>query len=237
MIRVGTAGWSIGRDFLHQFPQDGTHLERYCQVLRGCEINSTFHRSHRATTYAKWAATVPQHFEFSVKLSKEITHKRKLVDCGELLQAFLDETAGLGEKRAVVLVQLPPKLAFQKDIVGGFFEELRGLYAGLVVCEPRHASWFADDGEALLKSFEVARVAADPAVVPAAALPGGWSGLEYWRLHGSPRVYYDAYSEEFVAELARTIRPPAWCIFDNTTLGAGTGNALQLHRQIHRAGQ
>jgi uncharacterized protein YecE (DUF72 family) len=228
MIRVGTAGWSIGRDFLGEFPPEGTHLERYCQVLNSCEINSTFHRSHRPATYAKWAATVPDDFQFSVKLSKEITHKRKLVECGELLRAFLDETSGLGEKRAVVLVQLPPKLAFDAALVGGFFQELRGLYSGLLVCEPRHPSWFGDEGDAMLASFEVARVAADPAIVPAAAEPGGWRGLDYWRLHGFPRVYYSAYGSEFVQELAGRLGDPGWCIFDNTAWGAGTGDALQL---------
>lgn len=228
MIRVGTAGWSIGRDFVASFPGDGTHLERYARVFRACEINSTFHRSHRPATYAKWAAAVPEDFAFSVKLSKEITHKRKLVDCGDQLRAFLDETAGLGGKRAVVLVQLPPKLAFEAGLVGGFLELLRGLYGGLLVCEPRHPSWFAPEGDELLRAFQVARVAADPAVVPAAAEPGGWRGLDYWRLHGSPRVYYSAYTPEFVRGVAERIADPGWCIFDNTTLGAGTGNALEL---------
>jgi uncharacterized protein YecE (DUF72 family) len=90
----------------------------------------------------------------------------------------------------------------------------------------------------LLARLRIARVAADPARVPAAAEPGGWMGMVYYRLHGSPRTYYSAYSEEYLAALALKIQGDAaagrqvWCIFDNTTLGAATGNALNLQSQL-----
>ena len=71
--------------------------------------------------------------------------------------------------------------------------------------EPRHASWFEPEAERLVTGYRVARVAADPAVVPAAAAPGGWDGLVYYRLHGSPKVYYSAYADEYLASLAKTL--------------------------------
>jgi uncharacterized protein YecE (DUF72 family) len=77
-------------------------------------------------------------------------------------------------------------------------------------------------------------VAADPARVPAAAEPGGSRAFSYFRLHGSPKIYYSAYTESFLAELATRLardveeRRNVWCIFDNTTLGAATRNALDL---------
>ena len=64
--------------------------------------------------------------------------------------------------------------------------------------------------------------------------PGGWPGLAYFRLHGSPRIYYSSNMDDYLDALAGRLRDlrrrriPAWCIFDNTTLGAGTGNALSL---------
>jgi len=84
-----------------------------------------------------------------------------------------------------------------------------------------------------LVQYRVARVAADPAAVPSAALPGGWDGLAYYRLHGSPRIYYSAYSEPYLAALAATLREgarsaPVWCIFDNTAQGAATDDALAV---------
>jgi uncharacterized protein YecE (DUF72 family) len=84
---------------------------------------------------------------------------------------------------------------------------------------------------------EVARVAADPARAAGGDTPGGWDGLAYFRLHGSPRVYYSSYDEEFLVRLARRARgapKPCWVIFDNTTLGAGTGNALRLAELLHQ---
>jgi uncharacterized protein YecE (DUF72 family) len=80
----------------------------------------------------------------------------------------------------------------------------------------------------------VARVAADPAVVPAAAEPGGWASTAYYRLHGSPRMYYSAYDAMYLSALAQRLEThrragvTAWCIFDNTAHGAAIGNALDL---------
>ncbi|MCV4633615.1 DUF72 domain-containing protein, partial [Escherichia coli] len=75
-----------------------------------------------------------------------------------------------------------------------FFAAARAELAPLA-CEPRHPSWFTPEAEALMQDARVARVAADPARVPEAALPGGWSGLVYARLHGSPRIYWSAYDD------------------------------------------
>jgi uncharacterized protein YecE (DUF72 family) len=80
----------------------------------------------------------------------------------------------------------------------------------------------------------VARAGADPARCPAAALPGGWPGLAYLRLHGSPRMYYSAYEGEWLERLAVELRghPEAWCIFDNTAGRAAVPNALHLLNAI-----
>lgn len=86
---------------------------------------------------------------------------------------------------------------------------------------------------AMLDAFRVARVAANPARVPEAGRPGGWRGLVYYRLHGSPELYRSAYPEAFLDSLAVSLRSLAreatvWCIFDNTAAGAATANALTL---------
>ncbi len=128
----------------------------------------------------------------------------------------------------MLLLQLPPSLAFEISVARAFFEMVRARYDGLLACEPRHATWFAQPAGDDLRRFEVARVAADPARVPEAARPGGWDGFAYYRWHGSPRTYYSAYGEERardMADLVTAARGPAWCIFDNTTLGAATEDA------------
>lgn len=213
-------------------PGEGeSHLVRYGRALNCCEINSTFRRRHRAATYRRWSESVPDNFAFCLKLPQEITHQGKLVDCGPGLEEFLQESEALGDKRALLLVQTPPKLAFDRSVAQQFFSQLSSLTDCGVACEPRHPTWFTPEAEALLSRHRVARVAADPPPVSAASQPGGWSGLRYYRWHGSPRVYYDSYSQESLEELARKARAedtPTWCIFDNTTLGAGTRNALTL---------
>ena len=112
---------------------------------------------------------------------------------------------------------------------------MRARTPARVVCEPRHASWFKADADALLCEREVARVAADPAAVPAAAVCGGWPGLRYTRLHGAPRIYYSDYAPERLAEVAADFTDTtveSWCIFDNTALGFATANALDLRRRL-----
>jgi len=244
-VRIGTAGWSIPRPVADSFPSGGMHLERYARVLRCAEINSSFHRSHRPEVYARWAAQTPPGFRFAAKLPRSVTHDQRLRATRPLLQRFQAEVAGLGDRLGVLLVQLPPSLVFEARPVRTFFTLLSGLFDCAVVCEPRHASWFASAADRVLATLHVGRVAADPARVPAAAEPGGWLGpagdgagaVVYHRWHGSPRMYASAYEDDWLqARAADLQRWPAaterWCIFDNTTLGAATPNALSLQRRI-----
>lgn len=170
-----------------------------------------------------------------MKLPKVISHQRRLVDCAEPLARFLDEVHTLGDKLAILLLQLPPTLIFDEAIVGDVLGALAVATPARVVCEPRHPSWFTVESDALLDRLEVARVAADPARVPAAGLPGGWRGLSYWRWHGSPQIYRSNYDVEQLEALAHWVRDEqrgthdAWCIFDNTAASAATGNALTMN--------
>lgn len=233
-MRIGTAGWTLPKQHAGRFPQEGSHLERYAQGLNCLEVNSSFHKPHMRKTWERWAASVPEGFRFAVKAPKAATHTAKLVNSGEVLQRFFDEIRGLGAKLGPVLVQLPPKLAYDQGVTYEFFTTLRELHAGPLVLEPRHASWFAPDVDRMLRGFEVARAAADPPKGSAlAGKPGGWAGLRYWRLHGAPRTYYSEYSEEFLRELVPVVTAAAkqaetWVIFDNTALGHATANALDL---------
>ncbi len=234
---IGTAGWSIPRNAASACPTAGTHLERYARTFDGAEINSSFYRPHTAKTYARWAAATPEDFRFAVKVPRAITHDQALRRPRTLFTRFLEETSGLGEKRGPILVQLSPSHAFDARVVGRFFAGVREIYPGPIVCEPRHASWFTAKVDRLLDGFRVSRVAADPARVPAAAEPGGWRGLVYYRLHGSPRTYWSRYSEPFIADLARAMASAGasretWCVFDNTASGAAVENAFELQQAL-----
>jgi uncharacterized protein YecE (DUF72 family) len=241
LIRLGVAGWSLPRDVQAQFPADGSHLRRYAQVFGCSEINSSFHKPHKAAVYERWAAQVPADFRFIAKLPKAITHERKLADSGPLLDEFFAQAGGLGGKLAGVLVQLPPKLAFDEPLAREFFDQLRSRWGGLVACEPRHASWFEPQADAFLAQRGVPRVLADPVRHDPGRWPGGAQGTVYLRLHGSPRMYYSSYEAPVIEALARRIALAAgegrdvWCLFDNTASGAAVRDALALGTALARA--
>jgi uncharacterized protein YecE (DUF72 family) len=231
---VGTAGWSIPRPIADQFPSEGSALERYAARLPVAEINSSFHRTHRISTWERRRDSVPPTFRFSAKLPKTITHQAKLRDCAELVAEFLVQAHTLREKLRIVLVQLPPKLEFYAELARAFFSDLKSRTPAPLACEPRNMSWFAKDADALLDELSVARVAADPALCEAAAHPGGSRRVSYWRLHGSPTIYRSSYADR-INEIARFMRAHGvaenWCIFDNTASSAATADALALIQQ------
>jgi uncharacterized protein YecE (DUF72 family) len=236
-MRIGTAGWNVPSLYADQVPPGGSQLERYARHLNTVEINSSFYRPHRRTTYQRWAQSVPDDFRFSVKVPKAITHELGLADCGAPLDRFVEEVTGLGDKLAVLLVQLPPKSALSKRVANRFFRELRARIDTDVALEPRHASWFAPDVGDWLAKRRIARVAADPARIAGAGEPGGWNKLAYYRWHGAPRIYYSDYGAGELRALKRRLEKDhargsaVWCIFDNTASGAALGNALTLRRQ------
>ncbi|HXV16839.1 MAG TPA: DUF72 domain-containing protein, partial [Gemmatimonadaceae bacterium] len=221
-----------------KFPEAGTQLERYASVLKAVEINSSFHRSHMADTYQRWAISVPEDFRFSVKLPKTITHVARLVGFEKDLQRFLGEVNGLGDKLGCLLVQLPPSLEFDPAVAEYFLTTLIAETSCPVVLEPRHRTWFAIESSRLLRTLGVSRVAADPAVVQAAAEPGGSSRVVYFRLHGSPQVYTSPYTASYLDGLAFRLRKyaktnsPVWCMFDNTIKGEAAANALYLDTRV-----
>jgi len=196
------------------------------------EINSSFYRQVRPETYAKWAGEVPDAFRFSVKMHRLITHYTRLKNT-ELLKDFFGSVSGLGDKLAVVLVQLPPTLVFEKEIAGSFFRAMRRIYKGCAVCEPRHASWSTDEARALLAKHGVGPVLTvipadgeDPLRNAARKIP------LYVRLHGTPRKYYSSYSSEDLQRLADFLAGHQarrrYVVFDNTAGPAGVRNALEL---------
>ena len=246
---IGTAAWSLPRALADDFPGDGQHLARYARRFACAEINTSFYRPHSVETYARWAAMTPPDFRFAVKLPRAITHDARLRAARRPLADFLAQCSGLGDRLGVLLVQLPPSQAWDARVARGFFGLLRDSWAGPVACEPRHASWFQPAVDRALARLQVSRVAADPARQPEAARPGGWLGpggdgvgaLLYYRWHGSPRVYWSAYDDAWLARQAAVLAAwPAgavpWVIFDNTASGAATGNALALQSMAAPAG-
>lgn len=232
-LYIGCAGWSLPRAYQAEFPGEGSHLERYARIFSAVEINSSFYRPHRPDTYARWRDAVPDHFRFSVKVPREMTHIRRLRECEVPMASFMNEAGRLEEKLGCLLVQLPPSLAYDEPAATRFFRVLREYGDMPVACEPRHFSWFSPEATALLDELNIARVEADPPPVPAAG-PEPEVSLAYVRLHGSPEMYYSSYSVAALDRFANRLdelqkrRQAVWCVFDNTANGASIENGLYL---------
>ncbi|MGK9055264.1 DUF72 domain-containing protein [Xaviernesmea oryzae] len=223
---IATAAWSIPKKVADRFTREGSGLTRYASVFDGVEINSTFYRRHKTSTFARWAESVPDGFRFAVKIPKEITHTRAMKDIAEPFETFLEDIAPLGEKRGPLLCQLPPRLVFDADVLETAFKTLGDADDGPIVIEVRHKSWASAEALDLLKSYAIDRVLADPAPVwPADNFE---TPPKYVRLHGKPKIYYSSYTDEETRLFSKLLAPDGWCVFDNTASGAAIENALTM---------
>ena len=165
-------------------------------------------------------------------MPRSITHECDLCPAGSVLADFFAQLAPIRSKVGPVLIQLPPAQNYQRKTASKFLSSVRKEWTGRLALEPRNASWFTSDADKVLCDFTVARAAADPARHPGAGQPGGDTSLAYYRLHGSPRMYYSDYGEEYLARLAANIQQggakETWVIFDNTAYSHALGNALRL---------
>ena len=226
MAIIATAAWAIPKQVAQRFAQEGSGLARYASVFDGVEVNSTFYRRHKTSTFTRWASSVPDRFRFAVKVPKKITHTRAMRNFGELFDTFIEDIAPLGEKRGPLLCQLPPSLAFDADVFDPAFKMMRNSDNGPIVVEPRHKSWTSPEAMKLLKNYGIDRVFADPAPV--------WQANDfekpprYVRLHGKPKIYYSSYTDQEIKSFSELLAPDSWCVFDNTASGAAIENALTM---------
>ncbi len=232
---IGTAAWSIPKIASPIFGAEGSHLERYSRVLTGVEINTSFYRDHKLATYQRWANDTPEEFRFAVKVSKAFTHEQGLVTEASEVHKAVEGYLGLGEKLDVLLIQLPPKLAFNRDNARAFLEQIRERYEGAMVIEPRHKTWIGPDALEVLREFRLNKVIADPEPCPSDdEFQKTSHDAFYVRWHGSPVIYESRYEAASLESLWATVRIAAetyksvWAIFDNTTYGWATVNALEF---------
>jgi uncharacterized protein YecE (DUF72 family) len=223
---IATAAWAIPKMLAHKFAQEGSGLTRYASVFDGVEVNSTFYRRHKTSTFMRWASSVPDRFRFAVKIPKEITHTRAMKDIAEPFDTFIEDIAPLGKKRGPLLCQLPPSLAFDAEVLEQAFKIMRNTDNGPIIMESRHKSWASAEALNLLENYGVDRVLADPAPV--------WQAKDfgriprYVRLHGKPKIYYSSYTDEEIKSFSKLLAPDSWCVFDNTASGAAVENALTM---------
>lgn len=228
---IGTAGWSLPKNFQTEVESRMSHLTQYSKMFNMVEVNSSFYREHLPKTYQRWSDEVSKNFKFSVKISKAFTHEAKLSPKIKDLYLSLENIFYLEEKLGALLIQLPGSLEFNLRVAEKFFTHMRLFYGGPIVLEPRNSQWAGLEAQALMRDLGISKVLADPErceIPDSSVLSAG--GITYFRLHGRPVIYRSSYSTEFLSELNIKMKhhPDPWCVFDNTTFGMATVNALEL---------
>lgn len=183
VLRVGTSGWQY-KDWRGRFYPEGVPqrlwLEHYAGHFGVVEVNNAFYRLPERATFEQWRERTPDGFRFAVKMSRYLTHVKRLREPAEPVARFLDRARGLGDKLGPVLLQLPPTL---KADLGALDATLTRFPEGIqVVVEPRHKTWFTDECRELLRKRGVALCWADRLGRPVTPL---WvtADFAYLRMH------------------------------------------------------
>ncbi len=244
-LHVGTSGWSYPHWSGPFYPEDvkpARFLEYYTTQFDCVELNASFYRLPAPKTVEGWARRTPENFRFCAKVSRFITHRKRLVETAEPLERFLAVFEPLRGRLGPFLVQLPPSLRFDPSVATAFLEELdryRDRYA--FALEARHASWFTPEALGLLARHGVASVLADSG----GRFPEGADAtgpLVYLRFHGPDGRYTRPYTREALAAHARRIRAwlsegrQVWAFFNNDTDAHAVFNARDLRALVEAEG-
>jgi uncharacterized protein YecE (DUF72 family) len=234
-IRIGTSGWDYPHWQQVFYPpslQKIRWLEFYASRFDTVELNAAFYRQPNAATVAKWHDRTPPGFLWAVKANRYITHIRRLRDVSKPLCRFYSVIKGLREKLGPVLMQLPPRLAFDEGLARSF---LAALDPGLRhVLEVRNSSWINERVFELLAEHNVAMCIADTAgCFPVSEAVT--ADFIYVRLHGSRELYASKYTGAELQVWAEKIRRwgmDTYVYFDNDHAGHALQNALRLRKLL-----
>ncbi len=236
---MGTSGWQYrdwrGADRLYppKLPQR-LWLERYAESFATVEVNNAFYRLPERDTFAQWRDRTPDDFVFAVKMSRYLTHIKRLREPAEPVARFLSRAEALGDKLGPVLLQLPPTL--KVDVTA--LDETLGLFpeAVKVAVEPRHDSWWTDPVRELLCRHNAALSWADRRGRPVTPL---WvtADFGYLRLHEGRAQPWPRYGRTSLGTwLDRLPGVPTYVFFNNDPGGAAVTDAAAMAAQARRRG-
>lgn len=234
-IHIGTSGWSYKHWRKRFYPEDikpVTYLAYYAQYFNTTEINTSFYHLPKMETVQHWAQTVKKGFRFCPKISRYITHIKKLNDPKETLPKFFEIFDPVKSRLGPVLIQLPPHLAFHEERAKDFYQALKGYKGYHFALEPRHDSWLEKESIDLLKKHHIAFVIADS---------GGRRTYAEWvtarhiyiRFHGAAG-FDSSYSDQFLRQFASKMEEWAkaghiiWAFFNNDGNAYAVYNAKKL---------
>ncbi|WP_167002554.1 DUF72 domain-containing protein [Mumia sp. ZJ430] len=240
-VHVGISGWSYARWHGDYYPNDLPRRDELGYVasrLATVEVNASFYRLQRPTTYERWYDTTPDGFRFAVKGSRFLTHQRRLREPEQPLATFMASgVLALREKLGPFLWQLPAEGAPTPERLDAFCAMLPRSYGARLplthAVEVRSAQAI-DEVTEILRSHRIALVVSDGA--------GAWPLFEratadfaYVRLHGHTQLYHGGYSDHRLRRWAERIRGwdvETWVYFDNDADGRAPYDAERLARRL-----
>lgn len=194
-VWVGTSGWQY-RHWRGTFYPEGLAqrdwLDWYCERFQVVEVNNTFYHLPETSVFEGWRERVPADFVLAVKMSRYLTHLKRLLDAEESVGRFMERARRLGPRLGPVLVQLPPRFGARVDRLRTVLSALAASLSGVrVAVEFRDDSWYTDEVRELLTEFDAALVLADS---PARRQPlwrtASWGFVRFHEGRAQPRPCY-----------------------------------------------
>jgi uncharacterized protein YecE (DUF72 family) len=236
-IHVGTSGWSYQhwKEVFYPHRLAGSRwLPYYAGIFSTTEINGSFYRLPSEETVKKWVELVPDGFVFCPKMSRYLTHMKKLKDPEEPLERFFSVFHHMKKSMGPVLIQLPEMLRFNYDVADYFYRLLHFQYGAYeFVMEIRHDSWLQEDSLTLMAKYDIGFVISQS---------GGFFPYSelitakniYVRFHGPAELYASAYSDEMLKSYARKFKKwvkeghVVWAYFNNDIHAHAVRDAQRL---------
>ncbi len=240
-LHIGTSGWSYKHWYGVFYPGDikpDRFLEYYISKFPCVELNSSFYHLPKKATITGWVKRTPDSFRFCPKLSRFITHRKRLANVKEALSNFFELFEEMKMRLGPVLIQLPPGLHFDEFLVKDFMNVLKEQYGEYrFAMEVRHKSWIADHFFQLLTQYGMAFVIAD-SEERFPYYEAVTSDFVYLRFHGHEKLYASDYSEMELQDYAGKITDwlkedkEIWAFFNNDFHGYAIKNAENLRKMI-----
>jgi len=231
---IGTSGWTYdhwkGSFYPESLPKS-RWFDYYASRFSAVEINATFYRAFKDQTYVKWRARAPRGFGYVLKVPKNISHRKNLVDVEADVQVFCQSAALLEDRLEMVLLQVAPGVPY--DLERLRIALLAFDHPDKVAVEFRNPRWFTGEVEGLLRAFGATFCNPDS---PRQKLTDILtSNRAYLRLHGREYWYSYDYSHDELVEIAGLARELAhrganrvYIFFNNDFEGHAPANALDL---------
>lgn len=242
-IHIGTSGWSYKHWREIYYPHrlaSSKWLNYYAQTFHTTEVNGSFYRLPSEKTVLIWMEQVPKDFIFCVKMSRFVSHMKKLRDPEESLERFFEIFRPMKKMMGPILIQLPPFLKFNYDVAEQFYQVMKKHYRGYeYVMEVRHETWLEQDSLTLMTKYDAGLVISQSGnEFPYAE----WITAKniYVRFHGPKELYASSYSDEMLQDFARKFRKwekeghEVWAFFNNDIHGYAVTDALRLMEMVKK---